>query len=497
MFNRYTKRNEMDRPTSNSLVYLTKVRPQKFDHYDHLVDPYIHNILANTIGIDTIKEFGHYTRSFYTLEGHYSNLWKYDRPILPAPTHHLLYQAISHSTQCFKLDYPVTSISWNNLKEVPFIPSSASGWGYIGKKGAPGNHERAIRMAVFSLHQWDETRSGTTSNPFRYHPDIAYYRTQISTPDRPKIRHIWGEAFHNIILEGMSAAPLLNAYQHREGPIAIGKFMFKRLPSIIHRVLNTDDEQSTGIGIDFEAFDSSVQPWLIREAFNILRQNIIFPEPMSELAFDYSVEHFINRPVVMPDGRMWLTRVGIPSGSYFTSLIGSIVNHIAISYAQLCSYQRTFPLWVCGDDSLYGLPYRYGTPNMHQISEHLAYLGLSTHPDKCVTAIRASELEFLGHTAKHIRVSRETADMMRLALYPEQPVTSPEISISRIKGILIDSGLTNWPILHLHDLLMAKYRMYLKDDTAFTTENANFLKVVMNISTLPSKLDVLRAWTLT
>lgn len=497
---RFTIRNyEMDRPTNNSLIFLTTVRPFSRPTCDRLIDPFVYSSLSDILGIDVIEEFGAYTRSFYTLEGHYSNLWKYDRPILPAPTDPLYKAAINRSYYAFKLDYPVKAISFYNLDDVPFIPGSASGWNYKGKKGAPGNHEKAKRMAVFNLYTWLEQRHGIfkVKDPFRYHPDIAYYRTQLSTFEAPKIRHVWGEAFDNILLEGLTAAPLINAYQGRAKPIAMGKFMFKRLPSIINSVLHQDDQSSTGVGLDFSSFDSSIQPWLIQAAFAILKSNINFPDEMTEASFDYTIEHFIRRPVVMPDGRLWLTQLGIPSGSYFTSLIGSIVNHIVISYCQLKIYDRTFSTWVCGDDSLFGIPLTYGPPKLQLFSKYAAELGLTLHPDKCITSERPDTLEFLGHTAKQIRVSRETADMMRLALYPEQPVLTPSESIARIKGLLIDSGLTNWPILHLHDLMMARYRTLLAEDQQLSTENANFLRAVLNISVLPSKLDVVRTWTLT
>ncbi len=37
----------------------------------------------------------------------------------------------------------------------------------------------------------------------------------------------------------------------------------------------------------------------------------------------------------MPDDRMWIKFIGIPSGSCYTQIIGSICNYITMMYVQL------------------------------------------------------------------------------------------------------------------------------------------------------------------
>lgn len=495
---RVIKTREMDRPTHHTLQYLTKVKPHLLDKEPFLVDPFVKESLTDLIGGDVVEEFGEYTRSYYTLEGHYYNLWNYDRAILPRPNDPILTQAISLAARAFTLPMPVYSISWDNLAAVPFIPSSSAGWGYVGKKGAPGNHEKAINRAVSSLNWWLETMEGLTTRPFRYRPDLAWTRTQLGTIESPKIRHVWGEAFENVILEGMSAAPLIKEYQALGEPMTIGIHMYKRLPLIIQKALATPHSTNYGVGLDVKSFDASVQPWLIDEAFNIIEQNLLFRTWMERAAFQYTKHFFVHRPVVMPDGRMWLKHVGVPSGSYYTQLIDSIANLIAVYYSQLKLYGTTFQTWVLGDDSLFGVPVEYGPPDPSHFSPHFEALGFKLSEHKCIVAIHPDQLVYLGHTARGTRVSRETADMMRLALYPEYPVTGPAHSIARIKGLLLDSGLTNWPILHLHDYMMSQHRINFEaSDVDFGHENANWLSSVMNLTTKPKDLDLVKAWTIT
>lgn len=489
---------EMDRPTHNTLTYLTRVAPHRIRKDPWIIDKFVQECLAELMESNTVIEFGEYTRSFYTLEGHYYNIWKYDIPIVGKPDDPVLELAIQNTTDHFRLQTKVDAISWHDLKSVPFIPSSSAGWGYDGKKGDPGNHERAINRAVSSLYWWLETINGQTVRPFRYRPDLAWTRTQLGTFEAPKIRHVWGEAFENVILEGIVASPLIKAYQQIGYPMPIGINMYKRLPSIIQRTLADENEIRYGVGLDIKSFDTAVQPWLIRTAFDILTQNVNFAEPEQVQALAYSIEHFINRPVVMPDGRMWLKRVGVPSGSYFTQLVDSVVNHIIISYAQLKIYNRVFQTYVLGDDSLFGIPVELGYPDLDAFATHLSTLGFTLSTQKCIIATRPDELEFLGHVAKGTRVSRETADMMRLALYPEYPVTGPAVSMTRIKGLVVDSGLTNWPVYHLCTYMENKYRQlgYTPTDR-FPPDDANWLNAVVAIPYSPNSLDMVKVWTIT
>lgn len=216
---------------------------------------------------------------------------------------------------------------------------------------------------------------------------------------------------------------------------------------MIFDILRGEDAQGAelryGIGTDFESFDSYPQPWLIRDAFEILRENILFKDKMVEHSFEYSIKHFIETPVVMPDGRMWLKRLGLPSGSYFTQLLGSIMNHIVQSYIQLRVYGTFFKTYDIGDDSAFGLPYSYGYPDNARMASAAAELGFTIHPEKIVVATRPDQMEFLGHVARGMRVDRETAKMLRLALFPEYPVLGPQLSMTRRKGLLIDSALQN------------------------------------------------------
>nr|QUS52683.1 RNA-dependent RNA polymerase [Mute swan feces associated partitiviridae J] len=490
-------------PTKNGRVrYVTSVQPHPIQKDPQLVDPYVRETLEYMIGIDPVALFLDSTRSYYTLEGHYENLWKFDTPHIPRPTNRRYQEALYNTQRHFRLPKPAVSHSWDDLKSVPFVPTSGAGYGYVGKRGDPGNHDLAINRAVGSLYAWDDYRNRRTRTRFLYRPYLAWTRTQLATFDAPKIRHVWGAAFENIILEGINAYPLIKAYQEwTESPMVIGIHTYKRLPHILHSVLAPDaDEQVLGIGLDISGFDQSVQPWFIQDAFNILRQNITFSDPYAAMAWEYALHHFIHKVVVMPDGRMWHVSSGVPSGSYFTQIIDSVVNHILVSYIQITLLKRPLKTYVLGDDSLFGLPLRTHTPYpvLEQMAEVALELGMTLSIKKSVITNNLSELEFLGHSARGLKIDRDFVKLLRLTIFPEFPVSDVALSISRIEGILIDSALQHWPIIHLHELMIARYGHHtIKTHTSDTLWRTIITQGEYTLTDRKETDLTLKIWTLT
>lgn len=61
--------------------------------------------------------------------------------------------------------------------------------------------------------------------------------------------------------------------------------------------------------------------------------------------------NFINTKIMLPDGRMVRKTHGIPSGSYFTSLVGSLANAVICEFLMNIMNIRIDDSRFLGDDS--------------------------------------------------------------------------------------------------------------------------------------------------
>jgi hypothetical protein len=106
--------------------------------------------------------------------------------------------------------------------------------------------------------------------------------------------------------------------------------------------------------VDFSEYDKSMSPTVIHMAFDIVRS--LFEDPIS-IGFLYYIEyHFVHSVIVLGNGWIFRKKRGIPSGSGFTSLIGSLC-HLIVTYEIMGRLAGTkiegFKARVYGDDGLY------------------------------------------------------------------------------------------------------------------------------------------------
>jgi len=80
--------------------------------------------------------------------------------------------------------------------------------------------------------------------------------------------------------------------------------------------------------VDFSEYDRTVPRSVIGLAFDLIRS--LFADALTHSILDYIQMHFVHSVIVLESGQVLRKHGGIPSGSGFTSLIGSIC-HVIIS----------------------------------------------------------------------------------------------------------------------------------------------------------------------
>nr|APG78343.1 RdRp [Wenling partiti-like virus 4] len=178
----------------------------------------------------------------------------------------------------------------------------------------------------------------------------------------PKFRLIWAYPVHITMAEGMFAVPLIRAFQASRSHYALWVNYAK---GDLRRIMVSKPKGYQWLSTDWRAFDSRVPAWLIRDAFAILRENLDFsryqeygkpthPESLPRL-WKAVVRYFINTPIRLPSGEVKVKHQGVPSGSYFTSLVDSVCNALAMEYLLDGSEYRAGCDLQLGDDSLYAV----------------------------------------------------------------------------------------------------------------------------------------------
>jgi hypothetical protein len=316
-------------------------------------------------------------------------------------------------------DY-LSPLSYQELK--PFIHlMNASGAPEYRKKGEAW--EAGIKLANRIV------REGAFP-----HPCTAYHRVQ-HHEGGPRDRLVWGFPLAMTILEGRFARPLIVTFLSRKTPMCFGLTKLG-IASRLRSIMNHEYQY----GLDYSKFDASVSERLIHMAFDIIK-TWFSHEYAHQL---YLIEdYFINTPIVMPDGNIYVKHRGVPSGSYFTQLVDSIVNFFSLHYMYLRLYGRLMDsrnLLVLGDDSVFGCKHHI---ELRRASQVLKELGLTMNPEKVSSNLDGEAIHFLGHTWADSLPHRQASEVAKRMVFPERwrdfgGLSQVEYAVKRSYAFLTD-----------------------------------------------------------
>ncbi|ARJ58791.1 putative RNA-dependent RNA polymerase [Carnation cryptic virus 3] len=400
-----------------------------------------------------------WSRSYYSGAEHMKSIMQYATPNIKLERLHdgVYHKAIANVRESLRSLPTVRAFNvLNELDLVPFESSSSAGYDYTGVKGPMygENHERAIRRAKATLWSAIALDGEGIDHVIRtYVPDVGYTRTQLTDlREKMKVRGVWGRAFHYILLEGVVAAPLLEAFSSADTFFHIGKDPTVSVPYLLSTIKSTAEWITA---IDWQSFDATVSRFEINAAFDIIEDIVSFPNFETEQAFEISRQLFIHKMLAAPDGKIYWIHKGIPSGSYFTSTIGSLVNRLRIEYMWILKFDRGPKIcYTQGDDSLIGDDELFSPMDMTFLVKPYNWL---INVTKSMASKIPEAVTFLGRTSIGGLNQRDLKRCLRLLILPEYPVTSGDISAYRAKAIWYDSGLTSEVLGEIARALRRKY----------------------------------------
>lgn len=226
-----------------------------------------------------------------------------------------------------------------------------------------------------------------------------------------KVRLVWMYPMEMTLMESRFARPLINEFLISRTTMAFGMMKWE-LGALVDSISNEMGGET--VAMDYSKFDSTISSYLIRQAFGILA-TWFDPKDLEKYGWNQIINYFIYTPIVMPDGHLYKGKNhGVPSGSYFTQLIDSIVNTILIG-----AMSHKFKLgvtWtkflVLGDDVI--ISFDNARKLMPDIALFMRELGIIMNMEK-----QEFGPHFLGANWYHGKPFRDFEQLKSKAVYPE------------------------------------------------------------------------------
>jgi hypothetical protein len=325
---------------------------------------------------------------------------------------------------------------------------SAAGYSFPGKKKSECIEE------VFDVASYMAHFIAAGKRIFIPPAKIAL-RGHLSAEDEIKTRPVWVFPAEVTVLEGKWALPYYRFLEREVESVHFGEGAMQRLAQLLTSDIASHSE-ATEVTLDWSLFDSSVTNWLIDDAFDIMFNSfdetavrhqgdlVVGGDHMAQKNFkikNWLKTYFKKTKVMLPDGSVYAKSHGIPSGSFFTQIIGSIVNYIVVRTLDYFNGWGGRRFRVLGDDSSFLVPNGKGKVDGQKVSDQAwTFFGLTLKKEKLRIASKQSQRKFLGYEIQGYRYLRSTADWLSMVLYPERDVEFLEQSCSRVFAFYLLGG---------------------------------------------------------
>lgn len=218
-----------------------------------------------------------------------------------------------------------------------FISNGNATCGII-KQGKKKHHMRFIKQ--YSLKLAHEIRKGTVGERQTWIPVVGGHRAQFSNLISPegklnpmkdinlKDRYVWSVDAATACVEAQFSMPLTKYLAQ------VDFFSPGKEPEILRSLVREARESNYyWVGLDFSKFDQTIPAWLIEVCFDIIKG---FYDEQFHHELNWIARNFIHTKVLLPGGVVIQKHKGIPSGSGFTQIVGTMCNML-IMLSYFCS----------------------------------------------------------------------------------------------------------------------------------------------------------------
>lgn len=187
----------------------------------------------------------------------------------------------------------------------------------------------------------------------KVYPCVAYQKTAVVKPGKTdKVRFIWGYPLIMTMLEGIFSIPLIERCKELERETSEMFTSFTLQPySQAYVTLQERYSAAPATVIDYSTYDSTVPDWVINDAFDLIFDMFTMQKEYRTI-FKVVRHYFIHTPIVLSSGTMFVKHHGIPSGSWFTNIVGSLCNALMMMYISILAHKKPTIMKTMGDDNL-------------------------------------------------------------------------------------------------------------------------------------------------
>lgn len=179
------------------------------------------------------------------------------------------------------------------------------------------------------------------------------------------------------------------------------------------------------LSIDYSKFDQTIPGWLISIVFDLLFSFFAKGYTTDE---DVDVMNMVKHDFIVKKFAFWENDQvklmhavdGIPSGSMFTNIVGSICNYLMVNtYMAKIGRLGQVHLNICGDDNLIFSDFKV---DIDELSSYLnKVFGVEINAEKCSHGTASDDPEYLSRFWTENRQEyRDPKELIKTALYPER-----------------------------------------------------------------------------